>query len=519
MEWQGSAATMAAREESAEGAGESVWNLTALFREHRSALAVGVVAVALYVYWAQFHEVNKWLNDYLSLPVGIAGVSPALGGFLNCALRPLGLVVGCLVILIAKKSDRRLHGWCVRLLMIPLLILGVALYGAAYFPASELFVLSCGFFISLLMVYPMLYLFLSIASLGRVAVLFITVGALVASKLYSVLVMAPAAAWGGPLAAFAMNALPLVCAFVLWKRADLQPLQDEVSALANGPAALKRVDHRAARPLVTHLVSYGFGLGLFHAMLGVGFNIGGSERTVVDLVGVAIAGVVALVFLRKLSLEEELWQNVRGIVFPSAIIGFLLIPISTVYVVSAVLEEFSLSYYAILFALGCFLMMRNTVLDSLSIALLGLLFKSVGSFVGIALGSWLAMSHVAVNLQAISITTAVVFSAFTLGTFWLGKDSDLRKWWGLRRNYTAQQFRDQLIEQKAAHLAEQYGLSQREQEILVMLAQGKRAQQIGDELYVTIYTVRKHTQNIYNKLDVHSFSELDTFFSSVKLED
>lgn len=477
------------------------------------SLLAAVVAVGVYIYWGQFHEINRWYGAILVLPEGLLQLNPALGGFLNCALRPLGIIAGCVVVAFAKRKDRQLNAQVARMMLVPLALLALASYGLAAASSSWLFVLSCSFFGSLLAVYPVLYLFLSIADLGKRTVLFTTIASLVGSKLFGVLVMPAALHLGGAWAAFIAQAAPLACAFLLWNRAELHPM-------APGPTGdtenLDQVKRRARRPLLAHLVFYGFGLGLFHAMLGVGFNLGGSLRTVVDFAGVLLASAVAATILQKLSFEEDLWQNIRGVVFPSAIIGFLLIPISSVYVVSAVLEEFSLSYYTILFTLGCLLMMRNTVLEPLTVATAGLLFKSLGSFVGIALGTALSLNSVATNLQAICITTAVVFSAFTLGTFWVGKDSDLRKWWGLRRNYTAQRFRDQLLEQKAAKLAAEHGLSNREQEILVKLAQGKRAQQICDECYISIYTVRGHTQKIYRKLGVHSFTELDALLSAME---
>lgn len=52
-----------------------------------------------------------------------------------------------------------------------------------------------------------------------------------------------------------------------------------------------------------------------------------------------------------------------------------------------------------------------------------------------------------------------------------------------------------------------YGLSDRETEILSSLAEGNSYKIIGDKLFISIDTVRTHIRNIYKKLHVHNQSE------------
>ncbi|MFN8250830.1 MAG: response regulator transcription factor [Ferruginibacter sp.] len=49
-----------------------------------------------------------------------------------------------------------------------------------------------------------------------------------------------------------------------------------------------------------------------------------------------------------------------------------------------------------------------------------------------------------------------------------------------------------------------YDLSERETELLQQLVQGLSYQQIADKLYISHGTVRKHIENIYSKLHIHS---------------
>jgi DNA-binding NarL/FixJ family response regulator len=50
----------------------------------------------------------------------------------------------------------------------------------------------------------------------------------------------------------------------------------------------------------------------------------------------------------------------------------------------------------------------------------------------------------------------------------------------------------------------EFGLSEREAEILNLLAQGFRYQDIADQLFISFGTVRTHIYNIYSKMHVNN---------------
>ena len=47
-------------------------------------------------------------------------------------------------------------------------------------------------------------------------------------------------------------------------------------------------------------------------------------------------------------------------------------------------------------------------------------------------------------------------------------------------------------------------LSERELEVLELIAEGLTNQEIASRLFVSLNTVKAHTRNVYGKLDVHS---------------
>ena len=64
--------------------------------------------------------------------------------------------------------------------------------------------------------------------------------------------------------------------------------------------------------------------------------------------------------------------------------------------------------------------------------------------------------------------------------------------------------RSQLLEK-----AEQkFQLTEREKELLKLLIEGKNNQEIAQNLFISINTVKKHLSHIFNKTEVHSRTEL-----------
>ena len=51
---------------------------------------------------------------------------------------------------------------------------------------------------------------------------------------------------------------------------------------------------------------------------------------------------------------------------------------------------------------------------------------------------------------------------------------------------------------------EGYGLSSREEEVLSLISQGLRNQEIADKMFISLSTVKTHTKNIFEKLDVRN---------------
>jgi DNA-binding NarL/FixJ family response regulator len=56
-------------------------------------------------------------------------------------------------------------------------------------------------------------------------------------------------------------------------------------------------------------------------------------------------------------------------------------------------------------------------------------------------------------------------------------------------------------------LGSRFGLTRREEQVAILLAQGRSNQAIARELRISVHTARHHTQRILSKLEVHSRGE------------
>ena len=63
---------------------------------------------------------------------------------------------------------------------------------------------------------------------------------------------------------------------------------------------------------------------------------------------------------------------------------------------------------------------------------------------------------------------------------------------------------------KIEKIVSQFGISKREQEVIKQISLGKTNQQIADELFISLQTVKDHTHRIYRKTGVNSRMKLIT---------
>lgn len=72
---------------------------------------------------------------------------------------------------------------------------------------------------------------------------------------------------------------------------------------------------------------------------------------------------------------------------------------------------------------------------------------------------------------------------------------------------------------KCEAVVETYGLSNRQKEVLIMLAKGRNAEYITEKLVISSHTAKAHIYNIYQKTGVHSRQELMNLVEETKISE
>lgn len=142
----------------------------------------------------------------------------------------------------------------------------------------------------------------------------------------------------------------------------------------------------------------------------------------------------------------------------------------------------------------------------------GLVFcmRSLGTLIGAVIG------HLSNDIAPVdprlaqAITLVVTFAVFAF--LWMGfrSFSFTDTIFGVEKLEMPTQtvVRESTLENRCADLADEWGLTKREQEIFVMLARGRNVAYIQDYYTISRNTVKSHIKHIYSKLGVHSHQEL-----------
>lgn len=262
--------------------------------------------------------------------------------------------------------------------------------------------------------------------------------------------------------------------------------------------------------MVVHLLCWGICFGALHMFLSSKNPTRGGYLDYSICVGAAVAAALLVVLVLRKPLKPCLvWQHMRGLCLPATLVGLAIFLIPDVKYASVSIVEGSSMYYDTIVLAACCLAIRETPFRGGVVFSVVLGIKAGGFLLGQFIGTYLTVCHTANGrYEALVALLVIVIILLAVGSFWVGDDDKLKKWWGLRNELTPKQNRDAKLEAKCHALASRKGLSSRQAEVLLALAQGKNAPEIKDELFLSVSTVRVHIRHIYEKLDVHSREEL-----------
>lgn len=479
---------------------------------HRHPLAGLAGAASLYwVWWDSFHEVTRFLPDAPLFFDGTPGIPLPL---FSCLMRPIGIVAGAIAVALLVRAGRRPFASprFQRGLLALEAVLTVAFYLCCAIPSAGFAVGLIHGAISACAVFNLVLFGLLVEPTGMkstIVVVLSCLGSFALASNFGFSLMAQAAPpWATTLISLGLLAAAALLTGI-YARENPAPLRSE----RTGTPDVHTPPH-----LVLTLLSYGFVFGVLHTLGGVLASSTLNINLPTFFASLVAGGLLAAMFLRPHS-NDEIWSKLRSTVFPLTLLGFLSIPLVPNSDLALIITEAAQLLFDMIFFIACVRLMDLTFVDGRIIFAKGLLWKSLGGTAGIAVSVALRNQAAAMTSEQFSFVSLVITALLCAATLWVGTDRQVRRIWGLRRELTPRQYNDAVLSIRCRTLTTQHGLTPRESEILLAIAQGRRAAEIQEEEHVSINTVRAHIQHIYAKLGVHSIAELRTLLKNTPVNE
>lgn len=296
-------------------------------------------------------------------------------------------------------------------------------------------------------------------------------------------------------------------------RASSVAAADDVAAAAT-PARGRPGRSGRAVPLCARLFlivgAYGGVFGFLH-VVPLALSLGVVVRVSSFLIGGALALALFAVTMPAARAQDvsRIWTCFYRFVFPVVTVAALLEPLtaSTEFLPALVMQACALYYFDALLATACYAVCRAIHAAPFQVFGRAFLIRSVGFLVGNIIGS--AVHDVVVlDTAAFSVAGTVVFVLLCLVTFNMNSERYAKTVWGLLPHEDPRGRFERRRTERCDALAADFGLTEREAQVLRLLAEGRRPKEISETLVVSVATVRSHVHAIYTKANVHSADEL-----------
>lgn len=149
----------------------------------------------------------------------------------------------------------------------------------------------------------------------------------------------------------------------------------------------------------------------------------------------------------------------------------------------------------------------------------------IGRFIVLALGviagalvARIITDTDATDIQTLVIISAIAISLITFSRNYILTGHDLEEFEKSGEPSSEKTSRVPLLK-RCQIIGEHYGLSKREVDVFHLLASGRNAARVQEELMISAGTVNTHTRHIYQKLDIHTHQELIDLMQSADLDE
>jgi DNA-binding CsgD family transcriptional regulator len=238
------------------------------------------------------------------------------------------------------------------------------------------------------------------------------------------------------------------------------------------------------------------------------------SAALVQSLGIGIAALLMIVGLSYSMKKLDLGFTYRT-VLPFVSLGFFLLPIfgeSWFFLISTFAISgyvYFLMFTIILYADISFRLPAPPIIVNAQ----GAGASALGTLAGVVCSLFFGNELFPLNqIPTISLVTAFVL---ILASTFLLNERNVSSLWGLVK--PAKNPAKLLgLDERCAQVAQHYGLTPRETEVLLLLAKGRDTTYIQKDLTLSVFAVRTHIRNIYEKLEVHSRQDLLTILEQSK---
>ena len=217
-----------------------------------------------------------------------------------------------------------------------------------------------------------------------------------------------------------------------------------------------------------------------------------------NMLSAAILGIVWIAFGKEVTITKA-----YVFLFPVLITAFLVFPFvpERYRVIVLFVGSFGFTLFSIVMMMSCITIARD---ESVSLVFVYALFAGI-TYVSRLIGDGLAalIGHSSLSQETQLVTSVfVLLYGCSLVMFVL-----VRKGAAEKRTSDKPEGVD-VLQQAVLQIAAEHGLSQRQTEVLDLLAHGYDVPSIAKKLFISENTVRTHTKKVYALLDAHSKQEI-----------
>lgn len=258
--------------------------------------------------------------------------------------------------------------------------------------------------------------------------------------------------------------------------------------------ALVGFSSEVARTLYIQLDSINMGATSYASIEGLGW-----------LVGTCIVVVISLVLLTMKT--ERMARNCYHTIMIMLILGIVLLPSATLHggifaragqvINSAAYSCFSMLTWVVMISFAA--RHSNATIHIIAYARAG---WATGPLVGMLLGRFV-LHVLGLNIDNALLVMALGIGAILIGIGFVFTETDLARCMDILPLQRKRHFWD-----KCLRVAKDNALSDRETEVMVLLAKGNNLTYVQEKLFISKSTASTHRQHIYRKLNIHSQQEL-----------